>query len=111
MQAGPMRQRISLQALIETPDTFGQLVQSWTTLADTWAEILTIGGGEQVSADQTTALSTHTVRLRKNPDVTLGPTMRVLYGGRVFEVIQAKDVDFRHREARLLCRELVGVTP
>ncbi len=106
-----MRQRVTLQTLVETADSFGQKIESWTDTLTTWAEILTIGGGEQVVGEQVQAVSTHTVKIRWRRSVTILETMRLAYAGRVFAIVQAKDVDFRHREARLMCRELVGVSP
>lgn len=110
-RAGPKRQRVSLQTLSESQDSFGQKIPSWTTQGNYWAEVKNLSGREAVNAKQVKADTTHQVTMRyigalfTTPGLL--PSMRLLYKSRVFNILWVNNVDERNREYQLLCQEYV----
>lgn len=70
MIPGRMDRRVIIQSLTETTDSFGQLVQSWSTLATVWAEKTDLKGREYFAAAQVNAEITTRFRMRYRSDVT-----------------------------------------
>jgi SPP1 family predicted phage head-tail adaptor len=112
MKIGPMRQRVSVETLTETQDSYGQLVETWTAAGTYWAEVKNLSGWEAVNAQQVKAQATHQVRMRyiaslfSNPGLL--PSMRLLFGTRVFNILWVNNVDERNREYRLLTQEIAS---
>lgn len=109
MQAGRLRNLITIQQRTLTQDSLGGSVETWSTLAASVpADVRMVGQGERyvASADQEVALVTHRVRLRYRSDVT--PLNRIIYGSRVLDIESAVDPDGRRRTLVLTCSERVG---
>ena len=70
LQAGVFRQRVTLQDLVETIDSYGQPVQTWTDVATFWAEVRPIRGTEAVNIRQVWATATTLIKHRY-----LGPSL------------------------------------
>jgi head-tail adaptor len=86
IQVGLYRQRVTLQALIETDDSYGQPLQSWKMLSTFWAEVRFLRGQELLNVKQGWATATHIITCRyQGPSFTPSPTMRFVLGkdGRV----------------------------
>jgi SPP1 family predicted phage head-tail adaptor len=83
IQLGRLRHRVSVQRPTEAPDSYGEPVQTWTTVAERWAEIDAPTGREFVRAQQVFAEVTHVIRMRYLTGVKA--KWRGLFGGRVFE--------------------------
>jgi len=109
MQAGRLRQRVTIQERTVSQDALGQVVETWSALAaNVPADVRMAGGMERFSnaIDQTVATVTHRVRLRYRDDVT--PLNRILHGSRVLDIQSAVDPDGRRRELVCFCVERVG---
>jgi SPP1 family predicted phage head-tail adaptor len=107
MQIGRLRHRITIQEPAITRSDRGAELLSWSDVAVVWADIRTVGGQEQVLANQlevATLLHTITLRYRSG----LRPKQRVVWGERVFAVEAVIERDNRLRMIDLSCRELVG---
>jgi SPP1 family predicted phage head-tail adaptor len=111
MRAGPMRQRVTIENLIETADGYGQMIQSWTSAGTFWAKIQHLTGREAVNARQVKAETTHMVQLRYIgklwPTGEIPPSSRMSFKGRYFNILWVPNVDERNREYRILVQELV----
>lgn len=115
MKAGPLRQRVTLQSLTETTDSYGQRVQSWNTLGTYYAEVRQLSGREAVNAKQVKADTTHLVRMRyigtlfATPGIL--PSMRFLFNGIALNILFINNVDNRNREYQILAQETVSPVP
>jgi SPP1 family predicted phage head-tail adaptor len=109
--SGAYRHRVTVQAPGATaPDGDGGYTASWQD-ADppTWAVSLTAAlrrDGESAMAGTTIATGTHLARGRYRADVTT--QTRLLYEGRVLNILTVRDLDERHRTLELVCAEVVA---
>jgi SPP1 family predicted phage head-tail adaptor len=98
-----LRHRITLEAAQRTGDGAGGAAVTWEPVADVWASIRPLTGGEAVIADGTRGRITHEIWLRRR-DV-IAPHMRFRQSERIFEIRAVIDVDERRRRFRCLCEE------
>lgn len=105
MAAGRFRHRITLQELVTGQDEAGQPVQEWQDVATVWAAVEPLRGREYWAAAQVQSEVTTRIRIRYRSGIR--PDMRVLYGGRVFNVTAVIDPEERHMELQLMCREVM----
>lgn len=103
--AAIFRHRITLQELVTGQDEAGQPVQEWQDVATVWAAVEPLRGREYWAAAQVQSEVTTRIRIRYRSGIR--PDMRVLYGGRVFNVTAVIDPEERHVELQLMCREAV----
>lgn len=104
---GKFRHRITIQEATVTRGGRGAEVLSWSDIATVYADIRTVGGQEQVLANQLeVATLLHTITIRYRAGIV--PKMRVKWGSRVFAVEAIVESDNRMRTLNLSCRELVG---
>lgn len=104
---GRLRERVKIQSDAKASDGAGGYTLTTPALvAEVWAAIEPLEGNEQIQAMQTEAKATHRVTIRYREG--LKPSMRLLYGTRVFEVVAPPiDTDERHSTLTMLCRERV----
>jgi SPP1 family predicted phage head-tail adaptor len=102
MQAGALRERITVQRKSVTRDAFGGETITWTDVATVWAEAQPIGGREYTALRQAQSEITIRFRLRYLAGVT--PAMRVSWNGGQYDIVEVIDVGARNRELELLCR-------
>jgi SPP1 family predicted phage head-tail adaptor len=110
-QVGKYRQRVSLQAQIETIDTYGQPVKSWQTIQTFSAEVRFLRGQELVNFQQKWATATHVISCRwQGASFAPRPTMRFVLGkdGRVFNILAFQNMEERNRQALFTCEEAVN---
>ncbi len=100
---GRMRQRMTLQQAVRSPDGGGGATVTWNAVADVWAALSPLGGDERVEADALQGRASHEIWIRYRADA--GPHMRFLYGTRVFDIRSVADVDEAHRFQRCLAEE------
>lgn len=110
MRANELRHQITIQQLVESPDSFGGAGAStvWQTFAVVSAAIEPGSAREFISAQQVAAEQTTTIRIRYLAGVT--PKMRVVYqdpnrGQRTYDIQGVIDVDERRRHMHLVCVE------
>ncbi|CDG86910.1 phage head closure protein [Xenorhabdus bovienii] len=102
MQAGRLRNRITLQNFIQVNLPSGQRMEEWQDKATVWAEVKHISGRELLASGA--ALSEATVRiwLRYRIDVT--SASRIVFKGQVYD-IQAVIPDVKCTQLELLCKQ------
>jgi SPP1 family predicted phage head-tail adaptor len=103
IRAGDLRRQITIQQRDATVDSFKQEVVTWTTFATCWAEIDPMSGRELMAAGAQQFEMTHEITIRYRAGVT--PAMRVLYQGRIFNIVAVIDNDTQHRKLTLVCQE------
>lgn len=104
MQAGKLRHQVTIQQATETRNTLGEAIRTWSTVATVWASVEPLRGREFFDAEQVQSEISQRVRMRYRSGIK--PTMRLLYGSRILQIQAVIDVDERHREIHLMCREM-----
>jgi SPP1 family predicted phage head-tail adaptor len=107
---GRLDKRVSIQRRSSTKDDYGQEIDSWTTIAQVWAQVKPLGGKERMrnTAMVVESILTHTVTVRYS--ATLMPPLeadawRILYGSRFFNISTSRDVDEDRRFIEFDCTE------
>ena len=103
MRIGPLRHRVTIQQLSKSQNGMGEEEPGWTNFATRWASIEPISGREYFAAQQINAEVTHRVRMRYLPGME--STMRLLYGGRIFNITALINADERNQTLEILCTE------
>jgi SPP1 family predicted phage head-tail adaptor len=103
MRIGDLRQRLRIERPQRAADGGGGAEESWEMVAEVWAAIAPLAGGERVEADAVVGRITHEVWLRFRADVT--PGMRLRLGARLFDVRAAIDFEERRRFLKCMCEE------
>ena len=70
MQAGKLRERITIRQRQATTDALGQPSTTWTDLAVVWAEARFVSGIETIKAGRETSTSRASVRIRRRANVS-----------------------------------------
>lgn len=103
VRIGDLRQRVGIERAARVADGGGGADETWEMLAEVWAAVLPVTGGERFEADAIEARVTHEVWMRYRADVT--PDMRLRLGSRLFDVRAVIDFEERHRFLKCLCEE------
>lgn len=106
MRAGLLHEQVIIQKKSVTRDAYGAEVITWTTLATVRASLEPLRGREYMEARQVQADVDYRIRIRYLN--TVRPTMRVLWGTRVFDVISVIHVGERRVETQLMSREQIN---
>jgi|SRR5450830_618091 len=83
----PKNSRIKIQQRGTGRDDGGQRIDTWTDVAQVWADIRDISGREFVAAGADQAEVTTRIRIWRRDAVTAA--MRVLHGAKVYEIKSA----------------------
>lgn len=112
MRAGRLRHRVTFQERSVTLDAAGALAPGWVDVLTCWAEVRSVAGIERVAVEveQARATLTHQITIRR-PGLALRPSNRVLWKGRIFEIVSVLDPDNRGEFQRLACYEIVEPVP
>jgi SPP1 family predicted phage head-tail adaptor len=103
MKIGDLRQRITLQQSVKTPDGHKGFTEQWQDLATMWAAVEPLTGREYFSAHQIKAEVTHRVKVRYRTDATT--KMRFKLGDRALLIESIIDIKERREMLEILCRE------
>ena len=104
IDAGKLRERVTIQQATETRNALGETVQSWATVAERWASVDGLSSREVLLQGQQRTEVSHRVRMRYVDGMT--GTMRLLWRGRVLEISSLLEHANRS-EHELLCTERV----
>lgn len=108
MNIGQLRHRVMLEAPPDPEDLdgLGQPIGPWTTVGTFWAFVRPMSGHELRVAEQLRADVSHLVTMRwLGVSYAIDPTMRLLFRGRVLDIVDVIDVDERLRTLTLTCNE------
>ena len=105
MRAGPLNNRVTLQALVEGQDEIGQPVTAWADLATVWADIRHQSGSEAIKANAETSIVKASIRIRRRTDVTAA--MRVVHGATVYEIKAVLPDEQSRDKMDLVCEVVV----
>jgi SPP1 family predicted phage head-tail adaptor len=99
MNPGDFDQRITIQNVTESVDTFGQRVQSFSTLAVVWAKVEEKRGAEGEQSNQIVA--TRMVEFLIRYRAGLNERMRVVYRGNTYMIESIISGDDRKNTLRI----------
>lgn len=105
MRAGRLRHRVTIQEKSVTRDDYGAETITWTDVATVWASVEPLRGDEFLAMDRRGADVTTRIVMRYYDGVA--PEMRVSWGSHTYDVRSVIDVEERHRELQLMCREVL----
>ena len=112
LRRGELTRYVAVQALTGSTDSFGQPVQTWTTLKNVYAKIEALSGREIVVAQAINTEVTHRITVQYDDDLWADPRVvasrRILYGSRVFDIRSMENIDEANRAVALQAFE--GVT-
>ena len=84
MNPGLLRDRITIQAPSSVQDETGQMLATWTTIAQVWASIKHVSGISAIKAGMDTSSVKASIRIRHRSGINAG--MRVLHGATVYSI-------------------------
>jgi SPP1 family predicted phage head-tail adaptor len=102
IDAGKLRERVTIQQASESRTAMGEVVQSWATYSERWASVEGISSRELLQMGQAQTEASHRVRLRYVDGLTA--SMRLQWRGRTLEIVSLLEHDNR-TEHELLCQE------
>jgi SPP1 family predicted phage head-tail adaptor len=103
MEVGAMRQRITIQKATVTTDEIGNRKNAWTDYHTCFAYVNLSSGKEYEAAGQTLPGDTLVFTIRwceKLADLDCSQ-FRILFAGRIYNLITVDDVQFRHQRLKL----------
>lgn len=115
MQAGKLRNKITLQLRTLTPNQVNEEVIGYVDFVDVWAEIVPVApkrsGGEDYAAAQVQASGYTQIKIRYRPDAD--PTMRIKFVTRhdspqgidYYDIENITHTNEMRRETVMLCRK------
>lgn len=83
MNAGKLRDRVTLQARQSGADAWGQPIEDWADVATLWAHVRFLSGVEAVKAGAETASATASVRIRPCAVTT---AHRLMIAGKSYDI-------------------------
>lgn len=105
MRAGDLRHQIEIQRYTETSNDFGEVIEAWNTINTVKANITPLSGKEYYASKQVNAETTHQVFIRYISG--LKPADRVVFNGRVFNILSIINYKEKNISLELLCTEQI----
>jgi SPP1 family predicted phage head-tail adaptor len=102
MNIGSLRERLTLEQPVRTPDGGGGASVAWEAVAELWAHVRPLAGEERLDHDQVSARLTHAVWIRHRAGVS--PAMRFRQGSRIYEIVAVLQPG-RRTHLKCLCEE------
>ncbi|MDB5297297.1 MAG: hypothetical protein JWO31_3280 [Phycisphaerales bacterium] len=104
MQAGKLRNLVTLQRPVRTTDELGASVVAWETVRQVWTEIKPATARELARVGRVDAETSHVITARYAADVAAD--CRLTYAGRTFNITGVVDVGERRRELAIYATEV-----
>jgi SPP1 family predicted phage head-tail adaptor len=95
MRIGPLDRRLTLQSKQTALDASGQPIETWSTVAEIWGQIVPQRGAERFAAQQIVGHAVTTFRIRWRAGVSV--LNRLLYDSKIWDILDVREV--RRREA------------
>lgn len=106
MNVGALRNKITIKKQTRETDEYGQRLDQWDIVKKVWAAIIPALGRNYYTADQTQTDAKTKIVTRYHPEITRD--MRIFYGNRVYDIIDIQDVNMRHQELVIYCKEVTN---
>ena len=102
IDAGKLRERVTVQQASESRNALGETVLSWATFAERWASVEGVSSRELLQYGQQQIEVSHRVRMRWLSGLT--QSMRIVWRGRTLEIVSLLEHGNRS-EHELVCQE------
>lgn len=102
IDAGKLRERVTVQIASGTTNTLGETVLSWADSTATWASVEGVSAREALEAGKQETTITHRVRLRYLPGLT--QRMRLAWRSRTLNIVSLLEYGNR-TEHVAICEE------
>lgn len=93
MRAGELDRTIALQSVSTVADSFGELLETWTTFASPAARVVPNRGNERFAAQQVVGHAVVTFRIRYRTDLSV--LNRIVYDGKQWDIHDVREVGRR----------------
>lgn len=104
MQSGKRRSRIVIQSPVKTKANGGGYTTTWADFGKpVWAAIETMKTFEKQAAQAAWPGADSTITFKFVAGLL--PTMRIVYDGKIYSILGINDVDERHRNHELTCKQ------
>jgi SPP1 family predicted phage head-tail adaptor len=100
IEAGRLRQRVTIQESTETETAGGDVLKDWEDMDTVWASIEPLRGREYFDGRVVEAEQTVRIRMRYRSDVT--EAMRIVHNGTTYEIRNVADVGMRGHELEIM---------
>ena len=108
MEVGKLRDRVQIQTRTAKTDAAGNADNTWVDVAKAWAQVSPMSGDEAQRAGHTEATVMHQVRMRFRSDLpTRKAKDRIVFDGRVLNIVAVRNLDEGRDELVLNCVEVV----
>jgi SPP1 family predicted phage head-tail adaptor len=101
-QAGQLDRRITIQSFTTSTDDFGEVIKSFTTLANTWAKVVEKSGSEGEEGNQIVATQKVEFFIRYRSDIN--EQMRIVYEGNTYTIEAILNADARKAFQKVITR-------
>ena len=101
-QAGQMDRRITIQTFTTTTDDFGEVVKSFTTLAEVWAKVEEKRGNEGEDGNQIVATKRVEFLIRYRSDIN--EQMQIQYTNETYKIEAILNADSRKAFQKIVTR-------
>ena len=105
MNIGKLNRRVEILQFFKDRDEYGGEIGEWKTVAKVWAAISPVSGTEQMFAQQVTAEAVVKITIRYLP--WLDVMHRIMYGGKLYEIVGSLDSETMHKATIINCKEMV----
>ena len=105
LRIADLKHRVRLEAPVRSGDGGGGGSLAWVQVAEFWAAVTPVSGGEQLFSESLRAKVTHTIYCRYRTDVRV--TQRIVLGPRIFEIRSVENKDDDKVFLKLRCEELL----
>jgi len=100
--AGQLDRRITIQSFTTSTDDFGEVIQSFTTLANVWAKVEEKSGSEGEDGNQLVATRKVEFFIRYRSDIN--EQMRIVYEGQTHKIEAILNADSRKAFQKIVTR-------
>ena len=100
--AGQLDRRITIQSFTTTTDDFGEVVKSFTTLAEVWAKVEEKRGNEGEDGNQLVATKRVEFFIRYRSDIN--EQMRIVYNNETYKIETILNADVRKAFQKIVTR-------
>ncbi|MCA8248078.1 phage head closure protein [Burkholderia multivorans] len=108
MRSGQLTRLVTVQQRDTARDSFGQQVESWSTVKSVYAYIEVLNGSERAAAQSVATDVSHRFTVRYDAifaDPRVVATYRIVYATRIFDIHAALNVEESNRTIELLASE------
>ena len=105
LTSGDLRHKVTIQKKSKAMDSEGVPIETWSDYISCYACIIPLGGREEFIASALQGDDPCMFRIRYNANID--NTMRFVYLGHNYRIININDVNTRHKELQITCNQEV----